>query len=647
MSEVLEQDVVRSEYEIGRAERIGSVLPLAVELEPGEHLRDAAFRAVNRNGFLNTNVVLRLAGLGRSSSLASIHSTTVAEELSRLVDVLGIRKDAETVKLLLMTTPDHSCDWISFFGVNLRRSHLVGRRRVSPLALRSRNVQKAMWGLQPFNFDLKTKEELLGCCPICHRNLGWSRSYGVNFCDKCPSPSNPFLGAVDLRDFPQPLVDIADSGALQFFADQIDPEAATRRCKWQIHPDLAEVDRGDIFQFAVQLARRLDQATVGWRDHLRINAIEQAARAIINWPRGFDDLIECAEASGAQDVASRVRHLQIDRTLTTHIRSLIKQRVERTLRTAVVSKVNGPESSFLRSMPMRLERPLRHRHSLSRLSTRQDNVHSMEAAVGILRDSPIGRRIASSVGLPVPFLVDLFDKGLLPEVAHLLDGVRGLPASTLIFSVLDLPHQNQGEPTNHTAPTLFRHAFALSNLNGGRWAAIFRAISDGRLTARKGSSNDAPLVEQLYVDDSLLLASIVSDEASASDADLSPLSQGDVAAAFGRSRTTIRNMIRNDLLPADPAINDITEFRKNWMFLSEVRDLAFLSDRVLRDPRRTLWASSVARVSIEDTTVWSRVGIRECFGLGEGVRLDLEFGKPVRGRASSAAKIDVPSVFDR
>lgn len=81
-------------------------------------------------------------------------------------------------------------------------------RRVSPRALRISQHSKALWHVRSLFFDANSLERLLGTCPVCGAKLTFRYAEGVCSCHHC-GPS------VDLRDFPQPLVEVDDVEALK------------------------------------------------------------------------------------------------------------------------------------------------------------------------------------------------------------------------------------------------------------------------------------------------------------------------------------------------------------------------------------------------------------------------------------------------
>lgn len=613
MSELLERHEAEIAHAVGRAASVGRTLALPVDLEAGEHLRDAAFRAVSRNGFSNSAVVLKLAKSNSFKSLASLHGAA-ADDIGRLIDVLGIRKDADAVKQFLTATPGCSRDWVEFFGVNLRRGHLTSRRRVSPTVLRKHGTQKAMWSLQPLGFDVATKEELLDHCPVCKCELGWSGNFGVNYCDSCARPGQ---AAIDLRDFPQPLADIQDEEAVQFFSDLVDPEAAHRRSKLELHPELTQLGRGDLFQLAIQIAGRLDKTPPGWVDCLTVSSIGRAGRAIMEWPNGFDLLAESLDTASRDEAEPGVGfdRLHVDRTLSAQVRKILKQRFEKRLRKRIARKIDW--SSPLTGI--RPARTLKHsRGELKRLASSPTDVSPIDAAVLLLRNSPHARNIAAELGLPLPFLVDLFDAGMLPELSPLLKEVRGSCTGLWGTSVRDqLSRTTSSAATDNMLP-LWPTCFALTHLSGPHWVRIFQAIVDGDLQTARWRPSGPALVKQLRFEDIGALTHVLYFGISSSNTDKVPMTQCDASFALGRSRMTVHNLIKNEMLPSNPTGLDVVELRRNWMFLTEIGDLTSLGRKDVPNLRQVLGASNVARISIGDTTLWSRLGVGECLSIGLG-----------------------------
>jgi len=602
---------VDDDYFQRRSEKIGKVLPVAIDLNPGEHLRDAALRAISLNGYNRTKIVVEFTN-GRSfKSLSALKSLSNSSEIESLVDFLGIRRSADHLRKMFSNMETGSRALVSFFGQPIARSHFATARRVAPSALKLRNHQRAVWAIKWIGFDPESMEMLIDRCPSCAVPLGWETTYGPSRCGCC---------RCDLRDYPQPTERPSDGQAVRFFVDTVDPETSDYDFwnRWsELHPELSQLGRGELFQFAVQTASRFDKTSAGWGRSLNLRSIERAGRAILEWPNSFDQLL--APKKDERDDEDDISALCSDPTLSFNLRSLLKERKNKCLERVVVQKVCRSTSSSIPSAPIRMSGPMRRgRVELRRLTVRAGEIHAVEAAVAMLRSSPKARGLARDIGLPVPHLVDLHDEGLLPELDAVLGSLKTAtdPHFNLGVSLLD-----QLEPFKRTAVAreampLFHLAFALGGSNGKQWNRIFKAIIAGTITVAWRSG--MPLVHNLYIPNPNSLARVLSSGAMRSQSDFIPLSQADVAAWFGRSRATIHNLVRHDLMPPNPTGIDVAEFRKNWMFLSEVRDLAFLNGMALPNAPKLLAASSLARVAIGDTTIWSRVGVQEHFGLSSG-----------------------------
>ncbi|MCS0460395.1 MULTISPECIES: hypothetical protein [Rhizobium] len=224
------------------------VFPVALELQPGESLRDAAYRATEENGYRRTQLAVRLARPVSFRSLSGFTSIAHQEDVSRIVDVLGIRRDAEHLHKLLENRQVRSRQFVSFFGHHLQRADFSQFRRVSPRALRASEYQRAIWSVRWLPCDPETMERLMDRCPVCHANLGWQTTSGVSFCHRCTGPKT------DLRDFPQPLVECSDPDAMRFVLEILDPlmSDGSFRARWPTA--YAANTRAELYQFVVKLA---------------------------------------------------------------------------------------------------------------------------------------------------------------------------------------------------------------------------------------------------------------------------------------------------------------------------------------------------------------------------------------------------------
>lgn len=273
---------------------------------PDESLAGLVARAAGVNVYPHAHDVLVLAGLG------NIRPETIADKpFDKIVELAGVL-GAEPERLRPMHHPGADKRSIDFFGAPLRTKLRETRlRRVSPRALQRSPYIRAIWSVRPLTFDPETKEMLISHCPVCQKSLGFHRTWGIEFCETCIAEDQYGLPMplVDLRDFPQPLVEVDDVEALDFVSGLLAPIPEKRPSLAGLHDDLSSLNRGQLFELALALASSVvaDEqgievtAQTAWRPVVDVNpeALAKAGRAIIGWPRGFADLCRQATANAA------------------------------------------------------------------------------------------------------------------------------------------------------------------------------------------------------------------------------------------------------------------------------------------------------------------------------------------------------------
>ena len=608
MLDDISHDAGLVQHLIDQAQSWGSTLVIPVDLHFGEGLREAAFRAAALNAIRDSSFPAELATARSFRSLSAIHEGTAAE-IDRLVTVLGIRKDAEQLKTVLARKKRAGKDWVSFFGIDIRRGHLAKERRVAPRSLALSGHHKAIWSLRPFDFDLETRERLLDSCPACQRKLGWSRTFGVSFCDKCPSADNPQEGGTDLRDFPQPFVEVDDVESLTFVTKLINPSSSDVRPK--VHPDFSEFAHSEMFQFAVEIANSLDGNSPGLGKALQPTSLAKAGRAIIDWPKAFDDLVD--EGAFSSQTNRTIPGLHPGGRLPHSLRTLLKERYNEKLRRGALRKVRG-DKDVNDHIPTAPQRRLGHcRAELRRLAAGSNEVTPIEAAATILRASPIARLLASTLGLPIPHLLDLFAAGFLPELEPVLAGLRVAPRSVLKDSLFCSLHQvakNQhyrpdGFPIWHTA-------HMLSNLNGAQWVAIFSALLDGTFPVWLSSPKNA--VVRWLSNDIEALARALRPNTQGCPSDFVPLTQIEISFILGKSRTTVATLTSSGVIARNATGFDLAKLRKDWIFTTEARDLARLNGRRdLLKMQQILVKANVPQFPSTKVCLWSRGDVMRLF----------------------------------
>ncbi|MBY5422342.1 hypothetical protein [Rhizobium leguminosarum] len=582
-----------------RAMTVGSAFVVPIEEHLGEGLREAAFRATSRNAFRSTDIVVELSKAKTFRSLASMNEGAV-EELDRLVGVLGIRKDAEHIKAMLSNNGFAGKDWIRYFGLNIRRGHLAKGRRVAPRSLRKADCLEGVWSLRPLGFDLKTREMLLDLCPVCKRSLGWRHTFGPSFCDLCPSADDAFRGGVDLRDFPQPIADVEDDEAIELLANLVDPAAPRRRIA--LDPDLGSCNDSEIFQLIVEIGNRLDENPAGWGRAIQTRSLERAGRAVLDWPRGLENLVEgVGNGRGFEG-------LHLDPKLPHKVRRILADRTQRRLHGRLTAKIScGAEVSVPRPAPLK-----NCLAELRRLVASDKHVSRVEAALVLLRRSRNARRISDRLGLPLPYLIDLFEAGLLPELVPVFDGILSTQSNagaSVVDQLLSIP---SSPALKDEGITIWAMSFASTILNGRQWGVILSAIVAKRLSAvRRINCNG--LVHQFHC--SLEELSNYSLMAKSSAVNGVPLTQNEIAKTIGKSPIVVRHLVENGMLPRNATGSALEHFRRQWMFSSEARDLFLLRGRGdVGNIRTFLSSSNIPNASTETVTLWSRAEVNELLG---------------------------------
>ena len=590
----------------GRARNIGRVLAISSCPNPKEGIKEVAFRAASTNGFQSTGLVVELARSRSFRSLQGVHEG-FAEDLDRLVDVLGIRKDTEHVKQLLAQKGMAGKDWVQLLGIDIRRGHLAKERRVAPRTLRLNDCQNSLWALRPFSFDLSTKEALLDHCPVCTRKLGWLRTFGPSFCDKCPNNANPSKGGVDLRDFPQPDVDIEDEEAIQFVAELLDLSIGQRGC---LHPDLSNSRPGAIFQL---IAGRLEERPSGWGRALRPRSIEQGARALLNWPEGYHALKNDVAAAWTGR-KSALDGLHLVTRLPAEIRGVIKSQDEEFKRRRAARRVRLAQPCAP-DEPVRLRWSIRHSgRAFERLINSVDAVSQIEAIVTLLRHDRQARLIAADLGLPLPNLIDLYGAGMLPEMDALMKGAWAPPCRAFDVSLFAVARRAAADTLDHGRQLdLFSAASAFGHLNGSGWVAVLNAIFDCDLEVTLGPSR-VPLVRRMRTNDFEGLRKIMSSFSDRSPSDLIPMTRQEMSVAIGKSMATTNSLVHAGMLARNASGADVAEFKKRWMLPSDAEvflSLSICSER--RNVRALLADEGVPSLLAGNLKLWSRPAVIALF----------------------------------
>lgn len=323
---------------------------------PDESLPGLVARAAGINIYPHASDVLALADMVQSRP-ETIATWPVAAA-DQLAQVLGTTGEM----LRPMFYPARGDRHIEFFGTLLRAKHReTTKRRLSPRALQAAPYIRAVWSVRPLTFDPLTKEILISACPVCGNNLGFTRTWGVECCEHCVGEDEYGLPVpqVDLRNFPQELVQVEDEAALDFVTALVDPNSERRRGLMpSLDDSLRLLDRGQLFELAVAIGAALmlnrdpsrsgDPSNRNRGGIVEINpeALADAGRAIMTWPKGFERLCEAQADSmdhrgnkwGIFKELGAVGHLRKDPHLDADTKEVLDVATERYFRSGDTRK---------------------------------------------------------------------------------------------------------------------------------------------------------------------------------------------------------------------------------------------------------------------------------------------------------------------
>ncbi|PXW62968.1 TniQ family protein [Methylobacterium sp. B4] len=586
---------------------------------PGESLLGLVARATTRNGYPSLLKVIRLADIGRGQT-NSIPAQVTDEEAERLAYVMKVPTDEVVSRLhRTFTFPDREGEFINFFGVMIQARYREKRyRRISPLALRRSPHHRAIHDLAPFSFCPETMETLLDRCPICRRHLQWGTTRGIAFCESCRDEDDEPL--VDLRDHPQPLVEVDDEAGLRLLTDLVDPDPARRaKAVGNVDPALAGTTPGDLFELAIMLARaamtpsRMIETQVrslrGPDDcaFLTPHMLSVMGRTLMEWQVGIGRLCDQARERaderprlfGAFKEIGHLRNAAWSLSLTPALREAVRMAFAEDMRRTAFEqspfrkRVHRHREELVDTMEAAAILGVKHAHmpklaargalkalameGADRTLTLYDRAE-VEAIAQVKRDMTEATKAARAVGLPVEALEALADAGMVAraEGPALLLGMGSLyfrqsTLDALVASILD--RMSPGRPVVGTR----RICSVLNRLPPGDkpWLGIVRALASGELAAWGEGER---LVERLFVDEARLTGIVLAGaptDAAAPDEE-ARLSYREVAPLIGMPAPNVTWLVAAGLLGSgtggDRRITrrDVRAFNESYASTAEV-----------------------------------------------------------------------------
>ncbi|MEL6060202.1 MULTISPECIES: TniQ family protein [unclassified Methylobacterium] len=516
----------------------------------GESLLGLIARTAARNGYTSVLKVVRLADIGKVLP-NSVPAQISDEDATRLAYVLRV-PPAEVFSRLHRagTLPDRDGDFIDFFGVTIRAQYREKRyRRVSPLALRRSAHHRAVHDLAPFSFCPETMETLIDRCPVCRRHLAWFATRGIAFCDRCRDADEGPL--VDLRDHPQPLIEVEDEAGLRLLTDLVDPEPS-RRTRAASNVDLAlrGAAPGDLFELAIVIARAVETPSRMVAEQIRRmrgpddcafltpHLLSVMGRTLMDWQDGIGRLCEQARAKarerpqlfGTFKEIGHLRNVAWGLSLTPGLSEAVRQAIAEDMRRTAAhhsplrKRAHRHRDDLVDTMEAARILGVKHAN-MPRLAAKgvvkaigiegADRSLTLyeraevEAIAEVKRDMTEATKAARAVGLPVEAFQALVDAGLIvrAEGPALLLGkghlyIRQSSLDALVTSILDCVS------ADGPAAGARRIFSVLNELPPGDkpWLRIVQALASGELAA---SGEGECRITRLFVDEGQLRAIIV------------------------------------------------------------------------------------------------------------------------------------------
>jgi transposase len=527
-------------------------------------------------------------------------------------------------------TFEHSTsETLEFFGTKIRAQYRECKiRRVSPRALDVAQYHKAIWELRPFSFDPTTREMLLNTCPKCRKTLGWRRAQGPTMCDKCVDKRG--MANVDLRDFPQAIVEIEDEEALGFVTGLVDPDPARKAAARRLLPSQwRPFKNSDLFETVIAFASGLtfDPASSSHAqgrtksndqfDRLTPEMLALGGRAIIGGDEGFATLADRYRA----DMDKRPRHygrrkelgplayISHDRHLSPDIRDQVEKIVNTNmqftcrdfpLRTgkdadkALFSILAlGKMFKIRRSIMGRMSKSGRvpvvrtdHGRSPVRMA-----VADIRPLIPLLKDAIGENEAAGLLGLPLHVLPGLADRKL---IERLEGAVRGFVPGNAGYTKSSVHHLlkslwRRSGTKMPSSPVPLKIAARSIRTGEAPWGAIIAAILAGQVDVFSDPAKRKSIRYSLVVADVEQFAAVVRKHLRTSDHGSYPEWIGKATAAeilkvtevfvwrLSRVRPDLLTSHENGYTPFRSA--DVTELARNYIFVPEVMDRANMKAR--------------------------------------------------------------------
>ncbi|MHC2674471.1 hypothetical protein ACVI1J_006634 [Bradyrhizobium diazoefficiens] len=479
---------------------------------PDESLLGFLTRALSGTFVESLSTALRKAHAMRPNPTSIATTLKDETEIARIAHLVGCRpKDiADRTYPIRFTQTKRKMVVLDFFCTEIRPRHRVTKvRRVSPRALQRAQYHRAIWELRIFSFDPETRELLIDTCPVCTRTLGWRRALGPTVCDKCVDDDG--LPTVDLRDFEQPLIKVADEEALDFVTGLVAPDPGRKEAARSLLPEEFRCfSNSSLFEAVTAVA--LGLAGCAENGPLKINVahIPQltpellclAGRAVIGGQAGFDALCERFRLATGRRAGRHGRHRELGRlvglsdsesSLHPDIRAIFRRMIDFNLASAIEAELSssgeaGPALPIMRmasKLKVRPERLRRLSHSGAVPVVRAEGEGKVPVRMAVKHVAPIVRslpdalrakEVSIKIDAPIYAVRDLAEHGLIQRLDQSVASMLATSAAYSKSSVDELIARLKTAHCKHASGIPLMLACTLIRTGATPWGAVVKAI---------------------------------------------------------------------------------------------------------------------------------------------------------------------------
>jgi hypothetical protein len=477
---------------------VKSLYPRSAYPMPGESLEGLLLRAGCENGFSFWKS-LELLGVSNNHALPMAPGTLSGSKISAeaVVSLIGNEGGRDEVHPLFWSRSPNERRRRPFFHTSLVHGALTSFRRVSPRALKRSPHLRAIWQVRALEFDPETKELLIDKCPGCGKTLGMKFMGDVWCCDNCCeiSPLGELI-AVDLREYPQRLVEQCHWRHLDFATSFIDPTKQDERIKnrAKLHSDFAEIDDGAMFDFICAIARSIAMPIdKSQSSQIEASVLAQAGEIIEGWPESFADLVAHGDGGTKQLLNHPLRylfyHVRVPKSLRETMRAL-----ERGTRVKAIGVQAYAQAYRPTALPVNEYRAL-HRFQPGAVAS-----SALEMLLALFRANREVTDFCKSFGIAVPSLLDMMDDKILPTALGRQDGLQEFHATAVSLFHEILRKRTDGQPPEDSV-RLSQAAVALYARGGDPWPNIVRVMIAGHIEYWIAPDKRSSFLERIQIRD--------------------------------------------------------------------------------------------------------------------------------------------------